>query len=393
VSEVEVALAFSADWWVEELHRHLADHGGARVRTLAVEAEALLDESYDVLVVGHRWPALTRAVVADVHARGRAVLGVHDREEAASRKHLMTLGVDALIESDAGVDAFVSAIVSMARTRADASEPHPSIVESRVGRLVTVGGPPGTGRTEIAIQLALTLDARGPTVLVDADDTAPAIAQRFALPIEPNLRTAIDAVEHGLGELSPCIGREPSSGTHIVTGLPNVGAWEHVRPGEIIRVIDRLADTADIVVADGAGILEDIARISSRGRYATGRALVAEADALVVVCDGSPHGLARLLGWIVDAQALAPETPTIVVVNRAPAARFRRGEIYEEITGSAPVDGVVFVPADSRVADAAWNGTPVVRSAFTRAVLGLADAVVNVPRRPAGQLIALEEAS
>src|SRR5206468_3511921 len=113
--------------------------------------------------------------------------------------------------------------------------------------------------------------------------------------------------------------------------------------------------------------LEDIVRSSARGRYATARALVGEADALVVVCDGSPHGLARLLAWVVDAQPLAPATPTIVVVNRAPAPRFRRAEIYEEITGSAPVTGVVFVPADARVVDAAWNGTPVGRGGFSKA--------------------------
>ena len=54
--EPEVALAFTADVWVEELHRHLTDHGGARVRTLLVEPEGALEESYDVLVAGHRWP-------------------------------------------------------------------------------------------------------------------------------------------------------------------------------------------------------------------------------------------------------------------------------------------------------------------------------------------------
>ena len=30
MAEPEVALAFTADVWVEELHRHLSDHGGAR---------------------------------------------------------------------------------------------------------------------------------------------------------------------------------------------------------------------------------------------------------------------------------------------------------------------------------------------------------------------------
>ena len=63
MSEPEIAIAFTADPWVEVLHRHLTDHGGARVRSLVVEPQGALDESYDVLVAGHRWSALTRALV------------------------------------------------------------------------------------------------------------------------------------------------------------------------------------------------------------------------------------------------------------------------------------------------------------------------------------------
>ena len=32
MSEPEIALVFTAEPWVEELHRYLSDHGGARVR-------------------------------------------------------------------------------------------------------------------------------------------------------------------------------------------------------------------------------------------------------------------------------------------------------------------------------------------------------------------------
>ena len=72
-------------------------------------------------------------------------------------------------------------------------------------------------------------------------------------------------------------------------------------------------------------------------RYATARALVVEADVVVAVCDASPHGVARLLAWAVEVRALAGDAPVVVVVNRAPAARFRRGELYDEITDSLAV--------------------------------------------------------
>ena len=380
--EPEVALAFTADVWVEELHRHLTDHGGARVRTLLVEPDGALDEAYDVLVAGHRWPALTRALVADVRAHGRAVVGVHDREEPASREHLIGLGVDALIESDAAPDAFVRAIVSVAGRREDQSQGRTPVAATRTGRLVSVGGPPGVGRTEIAIELALAIGRHTGVVLVDADDVAPAVAARLHLAIEPNLRAAIDAVEHGRGELDACSICEPTSGLRVVTGLPNASAWAQVRPGEIVRVIDRIADEADFVVVDGAGMLEDVSAGGSRGRFATARAMVGEADVVVAVCEPAPHAVARFLGWAVAANSLAPDAAFVVVVNRAPTTRFRRGEVFEEITTSLPLSDVVFVPPDRRVVDAAWNGTAVARGPFTRAVDEVARRVLARSRRP-----------
>jgi hypothetical protein len=99
------------------------------------------------------------------------------------------------------------------------------------------------------------------------------------------------------------------------------------------------------------------------------------------VSDSSPLGVARLLGWAVEALALAPEIPLLIAVNRAPDARFRRAELYEEITSSLPTGDVVFVPGDARVGDAAWNGTTVHRGGFTRAVDELARQVADRPGR------------
>jgi MinD-like ATPase involved in chromosome partitioning or flagellar assembly len=377
--EPEVALAFTADVWVEELHRHLTDHGGARVRTLLVEPEGALEETYDVLVAGHRWPALTRALVVDVHAQGRAVVGVHDPEEIASREHLVALGVDVLVDSDAGPDAFVRAISSVAGLREDQLRTRLAVPAARLGRLVTVGGSPGSGRTEIAIELARALCRRTSIVLIDADDVAPAIAARLQLPIEPNVRTAIDAVEHGRGDLGRCVLLQPSSGLRIVSGLPNPSAWAQVRPSEILRVVERIGEGADLV-ADGAGMLDDLATSTGRGRFATARALVAQSDVLVAVCEPSPHGIGRLLGWAVEAVSLAPDAALFVAVNRAPDSRFRRGELYEEISKSLPLCDVRFVAADRRVTDAAWAGRAVGRGAFSRAVAELADQVLAQPR-------------
>ncbi len=260
----------------------------------------------------------------------------------------------------------------------------------RLGRLVTVGGSPGSGRTEIAIELARALTRRTSVVLVDADDVAPSVAARLQLPIEPNIRTAIDAVEHGRGELRRCVLLQPNSGLRIVSGLPNASSWAQVRASEILRVVERIGDGADIV-ADGAGMLDDLGSGTARGRFATARALVAQSDVLVAVCDPSPHGVARLLAWSVEALALAPDAALLVVVNRAPDARFRRGELFEELSRSLPFCDVRFVPTDRRVADGAWAGTPVAKGPFTRAVAEIAVQVMGQPRLASDALSPLEE--
>ena len=379
MSEPEVALVFTPEPWVEELHRHLSDHGGARVRSLVVEPAAARDEHYDVLVVGHRWVALNRALVDDLHARGRSVVGVYDRGEPASRVHLAEVGVDAVVESDASLNTFVAVITSTVRRRDDVATTAFVDAERRHAHLVVVGGPPGVGRTEVAAQLALAVGRTCSVVLVDADDVAPAIAQRLALGIEPNLRTAIEAVEHRRADVAASVVIEPTTGLAVLCGLPNVAGWSEVRPSEVLRVIDELGDHLDVLVAEGVGLLEDVAS-GGRSRFAIGRALLAEAETVVAVGDSSPVGVARLLSWTAEALQLAVNASVVAVVNRAPASRFRRGEVFEELTTSAPFDRVVFAPNDPRVTTAAWNGVAVRRGPFTRALEPLADLVTESAR-------------
>jgi len=321
MSEPEIALVFTAEPWVEELHRYLSDHGGARVRSLVVEQSVALEESYDVLVVSHRWPALTHAFVADVHARSRRVLGVHERAEPASRTHLATVDVDAVVENDAGPEAFVRALVELCSEQQRPPGFAPPPLAARPSRLVGVGGPPGVGRTEVAIELAVAATRNSSVLLADCDDVAPAVAQRLALPLEPNLRTAIDAVEHGRGDLGACIQRQAHRKVAVLGGIPNSTSWMQVRPGEVIRVLDRLGTAAAIIVVDGIGSLQDLGGLP-RGRFATARALAIEADVLVAVCDASPVGVTRLLAWTVELRALAPSTPIVVQYDCAPVRYF-----------------------------------------------------------------------
>src|SRR5262245_52401117 len=188
--EPAVALVFSPEVWVERLHRHLTDHGGASVRQVVLEPALALEEEYDTLVVSHRWPGLTRGLVAAVHERARCVLGVFDRDEPAGRAHLTGLGVDSVIGSDATVSEFVDALHALTPPRSSAA-PERRVTHDAASpaRMIVVAGAPGAGASEVALGLTAALAARGERVaLVDADEVASSSAARLGLAIEPNLR-------------------------------------------------------------------------------------------------------------------------------------------------------------------------------------------------------------
>ena len=49
--EPTIALVFSPELWVERLHRHLTDHGGARVRQIVLEPTLALEQGQLELLI------------------------------------------------------------------------------------------------------------------------------------------------------------------------------------------------------------------------------------------------------------------------------------------------------------------------------------------------------
>lgn len=391
--EPEIALVFSPEAWVEGLHRHLADHGGARVRQVVMDPGLALEEEYGTLVVSHRWPALTRAFVDAVHRRRRRVLGVYDPGEPAGHEYLLGLGVDRTIEANASMSSFLDALAAL--TPDDLSvqdrpvEAVPAGVRlehagsmtarGRPAAVTVVGGTPGAGSTEVAIALAVAVAERGERlVLVDADEVVPSIAQRLSLPFDPNLRTAVDGVEYGMGSLDEALLHLRDARFDVVGGLPNVSAWSQVRPSDVLDVIERLASSHDHVVANIGSRLEDVG--DGRGRYATSRALVGEASTILGVGAATPVGVTRLLGWVAQVRPLSAVAPLHLAINRAPSDPYRRFEIELELSRTFRPMSLSFVPSDHRVESAAWAGDLVARGPFTRAVDEITRTVL--PRLP-----------
>jgi MinD-like ATPase involved in chromosome partitioning or flagellar assembly len=394
MAEPEIALVFSPEAWVEDLHRHLTNHGGARVRQVIMDPALAFDEIYGTVVVSHRWPALTRTFVESAHRRRRRILGVFDPDEPAGREFLVSLGVDRVLASDAAMAEFVDVCTALAPESPSVTALEAAIDGTRLSaptddgrrppgrRLAAVGGTPGAGATELAIALTAALAQRGErAVLVDADEVVPSIAQRLGLPIEPNLRSAIESVEYGMGEVEAAIVRMARE-LDVIPGLPNVGAWSQVRPSEVLDVLEAVGRSRRRVVANVASRLEDVGR-GGRNRYGISRAVVSEASELIGVAPATPVGVTRLLRWVTDVRGLNAAAPVHLVVNRAPRDAFRKAELAEEIRRTFEPESLAFLPHDPRVEAAAWSGTLVPSGPYARAVVEAAATIA--PQAPVAE--------
>ena len=375
--EPTVALVFSPEQWVEDLHRHLVHHGGARVRQIVVEPSVALEEEYDTLVVSDRWPALTARFVDAVHHGGRRVLGVFHPDEPAGKDHLLALGVDATIAGDAPMPEFVGALHELGQLvptieRVPVVRDADTSPSTEHGSLLVVSGPRGAGITEVAVGLANALGGRGASVvLVDAHGPAPAVAGRLGLGLEPNLRSAVDALNYGLGDLDGSIVRPQMPATFgVVAGFPSPIAAAQVTATEVLEVVVALRARHHAVVVD----VDDSS--------STACALFSQGTAIVGVASASPVGVVRALGWVADVRAQVRATPIHIVVNHAPGARYRREEIRAEIIRTVVPSSFTWVPTDRAVDDAAWDGRLPRRGPFRTAIGELAAVVVPEPSRP-----------
>lgn len=380
--ETELAVALSARDWSDELHRFLADHGGARVRLTVTGPEDLVAESFDVLLIDDICSFLTPRLVDVIHGSGRRVVGVYDPEEFADGKgRLLECGVADVVEAGAHPDEFLRVIdrVALAVDReivptgvggTDDAPPPSKETGAERGVRLAVGGPPGgTGSTEIALAIARRLaDSRGRALLIDGDDTAPSVAQRLGLPLHPNLRTAIDVLEHRTGSIGRVLQSVGTDGLRVLVGLPNVRDWAEVRPRQVLDIVGEAERHVGDIVVDVGSQVELIGYSDGAARYGMTRALLEGADRVVAVGLPTPVGVARLLDWVATVTTLRGEEPIDIIINRAPRDQFRRGEVVEEIGRSYRPASFAFVPEDDSLFASAWNGEIVEKGRFRRAV-------------------------
>jgi len=388
--EAEIALAASPRDWAQRLHRHIADHGGARVRATVLQASDALDESYDVLLADDTTSFLTPHLVEQLRRRGRRVLGVFDADDPRGKEELLQIGVDDAIERNASPEEFLAAISLLASrsTRVGAAPldgvldrpgpggDAPPRTRTR-GHIAAVGGPSGgVGATEIAIGLGVAATGRGETaVVVDCDEVAPSLAQRLNLALYPNLRVAVDAVERRNGRLAGTLTPVAGGPLTILPGVSNPRDWTELRPGEAVEVVRQLAMLRPHVVVNVGHRTEDLAGQGGPPRYAQTRGVLAAADAVVGVGIPTPVGVGRLLEWVAEISVLTT-SPIHLILNKTPSGSYRRAEVEAEIRRSFSPASLRFVPYDARVEVAGWAGDVVRSGPFAKAVASAASAAL-----------------
>lgn len=402
--EPRVSFGASQRRWVTDLMRHVAEHGGLNVIGTVFSQDDALELDYDVLLIDDVSSVLTPRLVDRLGRVQRIVVGVYEAERGPDAKsRLLTAGVQAAIASDATAVEFVQIIRDAAGPMgfdesfnelvADIAQPGVPIGDrlspaadpgsgrpdngSR-GSLVAITGL--DGRTEVAVALAAAYATAGTSVvLVDLDTLEPSIAQRLSVDLVPNVFTATEDLRLR-SDLTHSFGRHPA-GFAWISGIPNPNEWEKLSEFEAADLVGELCSGFAVVLVKVPRYLPDLGGFGSGpGRFDVGRRVVAMADHIVTVAGPSPLSASRLLHLLADVRGLT-ESPVHMVINRAPGDAFQRSEIDQELRRT--FDGAItFLPEESRVSKASWQGRPVGSGGFARRVSKLAASVVPPESHP-----------
>lgn len=360
----ELALAASAREWPDRIHRHLLDHGGARVVARVMGPDDATSNRFDVLLIDDISSFLTPRLVALVKQAGCGVIGVFDPDDGPdAKRRLLECGITDVIESEADPDEFLRRVNSVMEHHFE-SVPRSTEEVQGAWSIAVVGATDGVGATEVSVALALSLSSGLETLLIDLDPVWPSIAPRLDLPLHPNLRTAVDRVLHDSANLSSAMHELGS--LSVVGGLADHGASGPISHTEVAMVLDVLSQLAEVLVADLGSLSNAYGAVLPRF------------DSIALVGSGDPVGMARLLRSIDRVLGLIDEESLVVVVNKTPGTRYHQSEVRAEMSAAYPDVPVIVMPYDRRVSEAMWAGSVADRGRFFSSVRKMTDLIEEI---------------
>ncbi len=383
--EPVLAIAGSQRGWASELVRFLSDFGGARLRGTLLSASEAIQTDYEVLLIDDITSFLSPRLIERIRKDGRKVVGIYDPEAGETgRDRLLALGVDGVAPADGGPETILEVVTSVAfsgstsRRRAPSNKPQ----ELPSARITVVVGCDLAG--DVAVVLAGAFQARQrSTVVIEVDTLTPMLAQRFSMPVVPNLLTALDAHLLLRGDIRDSFIAGPY-GTTILTGIPDSADWSTVQSDEIVDLVETITTMGDEVVLKSVPYLEEMGAVrTAQGRFDICRAVVRIADDLICIAEPTPLGLSRSISWCASARTIS-SAPMHLVFEPRSLSNFQRGELSDEFVRNLIPDSITWLPVDNAMERAVWNGTVVPKGAFVRTVERLAVSMLEGSERSVG---------
>lgn len=320
---VRVATVLSVRDWEPNLVAHARDTASVKVVLRAFQPRDIENSvnDIDVVVAGGDVAWVTPHQISTWRRLGLAVVGVVPGGDHPAASLLELGGAAEVLPDTTDMATLVQAIRFVA--------PRHKVEESALRGTVTavVGARGAPGSTEVACAHAFSLAREGPTILIDADLSGPALAVRLGIAPRPDLTDAADSVRSE--------GALDSSCTRTVRDL-EVIPGSH-REGEAPIRDAMLAGLVEAAASQYPNVILDV------GSTPLADDTLDIVDAVLLVVEATPVGIVRAAQ--VTSSWFGP-TPAIVV-NKV--ASSNRSEVIEAVRRWTGLDPVAVIPDRNRV--------------------------------------------
>ena len=343
-----------------------------------VRAHLAGGRAFSAVLLDGGLPTVDRDLIAAARESGCSVIVVDD---GRANRDWRALGSAAVLPADFDREQFLEVLASHALMVGGGDglaglpdEPAPS--EVRLGRVIAVCGPGGTGASTAAVALAQQLGGdpkgEGPVVLADFALRAEQAMLHDARDIVPGVQELVEAHR----------GRRPTPeevraltfdvagrNYHLLLGLRRTRYWSTVRPRSFEASFESLRQAFGTAVCDVTADFEgedEGGSVDVEERNVMARTSVQRADAVVVVGAAGVkglHSLLRVIGELLDTGVAAARIlPVINAAQRNPKWRAEMAAALAQLTAlpagaATALPSPLFLP-QRRVEAALRDGAP-----------------------------------